>query len=79
MRRLLALTALAAAVAVPSAAHASYECVPDANADNGVCVQVASCRDECLIDPGVQFHCYLGFSGERFCRVVRALSVGSGG
>lgn len=80
MRRLLALAAVATITALPvPAAQASYTCLPDENATNGVCVQVIECTDLCFVAPGVQFRCYLGFRGETVCRVVRALSVEVGG
>jgi hypothetical protein len=80
MRRLLALAATAAVLALPvPAAQASYECLPDNESNNAVCVQLAECTDLCFIAPGVQFKCYLGFRGETVCRVVRALSFEVGG
>ena len=79
MRRLLALAATAAVVALPvPAAQASYSCLP-ADTSTGVCVQITECSDLCFIAPGVQFKCYLGFRGETVCRVVRALSFEVGG
>ena len=76
MRRLLALSALAATTVLSApAAHAQYTCLPEEEPRNGVCVQVIECgHDYCFVAPGVQFHCYLGFRGETVCRVVRALS-----
>jgi hypothetical protein len=84
MRRLLALAALAAATAVSgpvmsAPAHASYDCLPEEDPRNGVCVQLGECGEQCYPAPGVEFRCYLGFRGETVCRVVRALSVEVGG
>lgn len=80
MRRLLALAAVATVTALPlPAAQASYTCLPDNESSNAVCVQVIECTDLCLVTPGVQFKCYLGFRGETVCRVVRALSFEVGG
>jgi hypothetical protein len=78
VRRLLAAAAVAALAAVSTPAHAAYNCVlDDENAD--VCVQVTRCQDVCVLKPGVRFVCYAGFSGERYCRIVRELSVEVGG
>lgn len=74
MRRLLAAAAVAAVATLSAPAHAAYTCT-DASASLDACVQVTECMDVCFIKPGVQFQCYLGFSGERFCRIVRALGV----
>lgn len=82
MRRLAAIVAIAAAsvVALPvTAAQASYECLPDDEARNAVCVQLVECPDLCFIAPGVQFKCYLSFRGEPVCRIVRALGFEVGG
>lgn len=80
MRRALALAAVSAVLALPvPAAQASYDCLPDEQSSNAVCVQIGECTDLCFIAPGVQFKCYLGFRGEPVCRVVRALGFEVGG
>ncbi len=78
MRRLLAAAAVAAVATVSAPANASYDCT-NASASLDVCVQVGECPDLCFIQPGVQFKCDLGFTGERYCRIVRALSFEVGG
>jgi hypothetical protein len=79
MRRILALSALAAAMFATTPAHASYTCLPDKDAENGVCVQVTECMDVCVVKPGVRLKCELGFRGEIVCRPVRLLSFEVGG
>ena len=77
MRRLLAVAAVATAALSAAPANANYTCVlNDTTLD--VCVQVTECSDVCFIKPGVRFECYLGFTGERVCRIVRALSFETG-
>ena len=79
MRRLLALSALAAVAALSAPAQASYACLPDDQATTAVCVQLSECADECWIAPGAYVKCYLGFRGETVCRVVRLVGFEVGG
>jgi hypothetical protein len=71
MRRLLALGLLAGAVSVAAPAQAAPICTPTSRA--GVCVNLVTCTDLCLIDPWVDVYCNQGHPALALCAVIDRL------
>lgn len=76
MRRLLAFGLAAGALAFTAPAQAAPICTPTSRA--GVCVNLVTCTDLCLIDPWVDPYCNQGHPAIYACTLIDRLGAGVG-